>query len=64
VWFVWKKNTLALDFYKGLGAGVHDDNYLGHGRQLAKSCSVHVGRCSKSLEAVASAQDLAQAFRI
>ena len=28
VWFVWKKNRLALEFYSGLGAVVHDDNHL------------------------------------
>jgi GNAT superfamily N-acetyltransferase len=28
VWFVWKRNSLALDFYSGLGAVVHDGNHL------------------------------------
>lgn len=28
VWFVWKKNPLALDFYRGLGATVFDDDHL------------------------------------
>jgi GNAT superfamily N-acetyltransferase len=28
VWFVWKKNPLAVEFYRGLGACVFDDNHL------------------------------------
>jgi hypothetical protein len=28
VWFVWKKNPSALDFYSNLGAGLHDANHL------------------------------------
>jgi ribosomal protein S18 acetylase RimI-like enzyme len=28
VWFVWKKNPLAIEFYRGLGASVSDDNHL------------------------------------
>jgi ribosomal protein S18 acetylase RimI-like enzyme len=28
VWFVWKKNPLAIEFYRGLGASVYDDNHL------------------------------------
>jgi ribosomal protein S18 acetylase RimI-like enzyme len=28
VWFVWKENPLAVEFYRGLGASVFDDNHL------------------------------------
>jgi GNAT superfamily N-acetyltransferase len=26
VWEVWRKNPLAIDFYRGIGAETHDDN--------------------------------------
>ena len=26
VWEVWRKNPLAIDFYKGIGGQVFDDN--------------------------------------
>jgi GNAT superfamily N-acetyltransferase len=26
VWEVWRKNPLAIDFYRGIGAEAHDDN--------------------------------------
>ena len=26
VWEVWRKNSLAIDFYRGIGAEAHDDN--------------------------------------
>lgn len=28
VWFVWKKNPLAISFYKALGGEIFDDNHL------------------------------------